>query len=73
MDKLQRLAGEPYRGIYEEVRIVNKPPLGIKPRFIWEEERIIEIKSAVFRYTEADRKVPVEWIEEYNDLVSKKK
>ncbi len=46
----------------------NKPPLGLKPKFIHDEERRDNIKASVSRYLEYGKKIPVEWIEEYNLL-----
>lgn len=53
---------------------VKRPPLGLVPRDIWFynvlKERIKEIMEALNRYMEAKKKVPVEWIEEYNNTLS---
>lgn len=52
---------------------VKRPPLGLVPRDIWFynvlKERIKEIMEALNRYMEAEKKVPVEWIEEYNNTL----
>ena len=52
---------------------VKRPPLGLVPRDIWFynvlKERIKEIMEALNRYMEAKKKVPVEWIEEYNNTL----
>ena len=50
-----------------------KPPLGIKPKFIHDEQRREELKQAINRYFEANKPIPMEWIEEYNELVGDKK
>ena len=50
----------------------NKPPIGLKPRFIIDEERAKEVKSAIIRYLEAQIFLPIEWVEEYNELIKKK-
>lgn len=47
----------------------KKPPLGLKPRFIYEEERRDEIKEAVFRMFNANVGVNTDWIREYNEIV----
>lgn len=47
----------------------EKPPLGIVPRYIWEEKRRDELVKAMNRYTAAGCRVPPEWIAEYNALV----
>jgi hypothetical protein len=53
-----------------------KPPLGLIPRHIYEQatkaERIEAIKQAMARYLEAGQVVPMKWVEEYNELVTKK-
>ena len=47
----------------------TKPPLGLKPRFIHDEQRLGEVKTAIIRYYESSKKLPLEWIEEYNELI----
>lgn len=47
---------------------MEKPPLGLRPKFIWLKQRKTEIQEAVIRYFEAGVAVPIEWIEEYNDI-----
>lgn len=48
--------------------MLEKPPLGLKPQDIYDKEcheaRIIEILDAMMRYTEAQKPVPKEWINE---------
>ena len=46
-----------------------KPPLGIIPKKIWKEQRLGDLRDAIDRYLEANQRVPVEWIEEYNELL----
>lgn len=50
-----------------------KPPLGLKPRTIHDEQRRDEIINACNRYIEAKKAIPYEWIEElfenYNRVV----
>ena len=48
---------------------INKPPLGIMPEYIWKEKRRIELQKAIIRYLYVVKKVPEEWIREYNELV----
>jgi hypothetical protein len=50
------------------IPLIAKPPLGIMPRYLHDESRMIEIYSAVSRYYHAGKAIPVEWIEEYNEL-----
>jgi len=49
------------------------PPLGIKPKCIWIEERQGALLEAINRYIQADMKIPVEWVEEYNSLAEERK
>jgi len=51
--------------------IIKKPPLGLKPRYLVEEERILEISSAILRYVNCNYEIPIEWVEEYNELVGR--
>lgn len=50
---------------------MKKPPVGLEPRYIYESIRITQITDAIRRYLDADKDIPVEWIEEYNDLQSR--
>lgn len=45
-----------------------KPPLGIKPEWLWKEERLYELNSAVIRYVSENMPIPPEWIEEIKSL-----
>ena len=45
-----------------------KPPTGLKPKNIHDEERLEEITLAMVRYTDANLKVPEIWKEEYVNL-----
>lgn len=47
-----------------------RPPLGLRPKYIADAMRAREILEAIDRYLSAGKKVPAEWIEELNDLVS---
>lgn len=60
----------------EAIYLTNKqvkPPIGLIPKYISDRNRAIEIKMAVNRYFEVDKQIPIEWIEEYNELKSIKK
>jgi hypothetical protein len=46
-----------------------KPPLGLMPKKHWIDRRISDINSAINRYMECGKEVPIEWIEEYNELI----
>ena len=44
-------------------------PLGVIPKKIWKKQRLGELRGAVERYLEANQRIPIEWIEEYNELL----
>lgn len=46
-----------------------KPPLGLVPKFVRQKERLDEVRSAIARYYREEMKIPVEWVEEYNELI----
>jgi hypothetical protein len=46
-----------------------KPPLGIIPRFIFLEERLINLERVIAAYMNAKCIVNPEWIEEYNYIL----
>lgn len=48
---------------------MNKPPIGILPKFIHDEQRLHEIAAAIQRYASNRLEIPTEWIKEYNDLL----
>jgi hypothetical protein len=48
-----------------------KPPLGLTPKYIVEAKRLQEIREAIIRYCEARKEIPMEWVEEYNELVGR--
>ena len=47
------------------------PPLGLIPKFIWEEQRLSELKGALARYLNANYPLPQEFVDEFNELVGK--
>ena len=48
-----------------------KPPLGLLPKHIWEEQRVWDIAEAMERYRLAGKEIPQEWITEDNKLRNK--
>ena len=46
----------------------KKPPLGLTPRWLLDEEREIEIYAAIDRYNEAGYPIPIEWIQELTEI-----
>lgn len=49
---------------------LKKPPLGLKPRWIHDSQRVEEILDAINRYTDANMPIPKVWLEELKDLFS---
>ena len=47
------------------------PPLGAKPRFVREQERILELQDCFARFFKAYHPLPLEFVEEYNELVGR--
>lgn len=47
---------------------MSKPPIGITPRWLLDEERAIEIEQAIKRYNEVNLPIPIEWIQELNEV-----
>lgn len=45
-----------------------KPQIGIVPRWLHDQLRQQELMSAIIRYIDAGKTVPVEWVEEFNEL-----
>ncbi len=48
---------------------MKKPPLGLTPKRIVQEKRLNDVCLAISRYWTAGLKIPIEWVEEYNELV----
>jgi hypothetical protein len=48
---------------------LTKPLLGLVPKRVWQKERFYEVCGAIVRYYDAGKKIPIYWIEEYNELV----
>ena len=49
----------------------NKPLLGIMPRSYWDGRRQHDITEIIKRYLQDGKKIPEEWIEEYNELTDR--
>jgi hypothetical protein len=50
-------------------KLIDKPPIGICPKHIWESIRLNNLKDAINRYIDANQIVQIEWINEYNDFI----
>lgn len=51
-----------------EVAPASKPPLGIIPKELWDRKRKAELADAMNRYMTAGKKIPEEWLKEYNEI-----
>ena len=56
----------------------QRPPIGIEPIFVHEENRLISIRDAIVRRLNVNNEmssqlyhIPLEWIIEYNELLLK--
>lgn len=48
--------------------VAEKPPLGLRPRYVVAWERIIEITNAIDCYVNAGRNLPSDWLGELSEL-----
>lgn len=48
-----------------------KPPIGLVPKYMHDQERLIEVLRAILRYVEAGFSISDDWIQECNDLLIK--
>lgn len=55
----------------EGKRMNKQPTLGLKPRYIHEEQRAREIGAAICRRLNAGEIVPIEWLEELGELMER--
>lgn len=47
---------------------VDKPPLGIMPKWLADEKRLKELGEAMDRYRQGNKELPQEWVDEFNEL-----
>nr|DAT15495.1 MAG TPA: hypothetical protein [Caudoviricetes sp.] len=54
---------------------IKRPPLGIMPKDIYylnaDKKRLSDLQDAIARYYNADLPINLEWIKEYNELITK--
>ena len=54
---------------YYKIRFAEKkPPLGLKPRYVHDTDRIADIRDAITRYIDEKMDIPWEWIQELREL-----
>lgn len=68
-NKEQNVNKAPEQGNQIDVFVSGKPPLGLVPKKFRDQARFIEVCEAISRYWHANMKIPVKWIEEYNELI----
>ncbi|MGM0971055.1 MAG: hypothetical protein ACQEWR_21100 [Bacillota bacterium] len=49
--------------------MTTEPPLGVIPKFIHDERRAEDLVAAIERRISARSEIPLEWFEEYNNLI----
>ena len=51
----------------------NKPPIGVMPYPIWKAKvsgsRAVDLADAMFRFADAGKPIPLEWVVEINNLI----
>ncbi len=50
--------------------ITERPPLGVMPFKLWNEQRKKDIEEAIIRYVLSEKKIPNEWIAELQTLTA---
>ena len=48
--------------------IIDPPPIGLMPEYLWKAKRMCDIYGAVKRYKDAGYDIPYEWLEEFKRL-----
>jgi len=51
---------------------MRKPPIGIMPKKLHREQRFYDICEAISKRYMAEINIPIEWVEEYNELLDGK-
>jgi hypothetical protein len=49
------------------------PPLGVRPQWSWNEQRMEDLLGAMARYAEAGMPANIEWVHELQNLVSEQR
>jgi hypothetical protein len=49
-----------------------KPPIGLMPKKLWEDQRANDLCGAIQRYVDAGRTIPMEWVDELLMRVKRK-
>lgn len=51
----------------------ERPPIGIMPRWLWEEQRLHDLEATIHRFVEARQPINPDWIDEQRELYNKVK
>lgn len=65
----QNILGKLIMEIRNEISKYVRPPIGLRPRWIVAEHRLIEIEEAIQRYTAVNKNIPIEWVSEKYELI----
>ena len=66
---MENTKNEKQCAIHDVSNSAVRPPLGLVPKWVRQKERYYEVCGAIARYYDAGKKIPIEWVEEYNELV----
>jgi len=53
----------------EDKSLIEAPPLGIEPEYIWKQRRCFELIRVIYRHDQAGKCSNVEWLEELASLI----
>ncbi len=60
------------RKIYFEIYpLSQKPPLGVKPQKLHDDQRREDLGSSINRRIAAEIEIPIEWVDEYNEIITR--
>ena len=48
---------------------LKKPPIGLMPKYLWDDQRLFDVCAAITRYYQACLEIPIDWVEEYNSFM----
>lgn len=51
------------------MELEEKPPLGLVPKSLWQEQRLYDIEQAIKRYMGTLYPIPREWLDERDELI----
>ena len=49
----------------------EKPPLGVMPQKIHDEQRNKILSAGISRYLKAGKEIPIEWVDEFNEIITR--